>query len=77
MYNCSFGLNRNFQDLLHKNGFKVIGIDENEEARLMMVERNSFFIVSLFQPQLSSTYEQPHPLVTEFLKQSRQFSMGI
>lgn len=76
-YNCSFGLNKNFQDLLHKNGFKVIGTDENEEARLMILESNNFFIVSLFQPQLSSTYEQPHPLVTEFLKQSRQFSMGI
>lgn len=71
-YNCSFGLNKNFQELLHKNCFKVIGIDENGEARLMRLEGKNFFIISLFQPQLSSTYENPHPLISEFLDQSRR-----
>ena len=28
-----------------------------------------FFIASLFQPQLSSTYHEPHPLVLGFLKE--------
>jgi len=66
-YNCSFGLNKSFQNLLNENQFKVVGVDENGEARIMTIEANNFFIVSLFQPQLSSTYEKPHPLVSEYL----------
>jgi CTP synthase (UTP-ammonia lyase) len=72
-YNCSFGLNKIFQDLLNENGFKVIGIDENQEARIMIIEENTFFIASLFQPQLSSTYENPHPLINEYLNSAKNF----
>lgn len=72
-YNCSFELNKNFQTLLNKSGFKVIGVDENEEARIMTIENNTFFIASLFQPQLSSTFDKPHPLVIEYLNSVRAF----
>ncbi len=72
-YNCSFGLNKHFQTLLNKSGFIVIGTDENEEARVMTIENNAFFIVSLFQPQLSSTYDKPHPLIIEYLNSARNF----
>ena len=67
-YNCSFGLNKAFQNLLDKNGFSVIGMDENQEARIMIIEKHPFYIATLFQPQLSSSNENPHPLITEFLK---------
>lgn len=73
-YNCSFGLNNMFQNLLDKNGFKVIGSDENEEARIMAIIDKPFFIATLFQPQLSSTYENPHPLITEYLVAAKEFS---
>jgi CTP synthase (UTP-ammonia lyase) len=72
-YNCSFGLNKEFQNLLNKNGFKVYGIDENEEARIMIIENNTFFIASLFQPQLSSTYDEPNSLIIEYLNSTTQF----
>jgi len=70
-YNCSFGLNKTFQELLDKNGLKVIGVDENDEARIMTIEDNTFFVASLFQPQLSSTYENPHPLINEYLRSAK------
>lgn len=73
-YNCSFGLNKDFEYLLHKNGFRVVGTDENREARLMTIENNTFFVASLFQPQLSSTYENPHPLINEYLDSARNFN---
>jgi CTP synthase (UTP-ammonia lyase) len=72
-YNCSFGLNEAFQKLLDKNGFQVVGVDENNEARIMTVNDNTFFIATLFQPQLSSTYENPHPLIIEYLKAANNF----
>ena len=71
-YNCSFGLKKDFQKRLNENGFQVIGVDEKEEARIMTIDKNTFFIATLFQPQLSSTYEDPHPLVTEYLNLSRR-----
>ena len=40
----------------------------------MTIEDNNFFIVSLFQPQLSSTYEKPHPLVSKYLGAAKKFS---
>ncbi|SEW30851.1 CTP synthase C-terminal region-related (seleno)protein [[Clostridium] fimetarium] len=73
-YNCSFGLNKDFQNLLNQNGFKVVGTDENEEARIMTIKDNTFFFVSLFQPQLSSTYENPHPLISKYLSSAKTFS---
>lgn len=73
-YNCSFGLNNTFQNQLDRNGFKVIGVDENEEARIMAIMDNTFFMATLFQPQLSSTYENPHPLITEYLVSAKEFS---
>ena len=72
-YNCSFGLNKDFQNLLNTNGFKVIGADENKEARIMTIEDNTFYVVTLFQPQLSSTYEHPHPLIMEYLNAARNY----
>lgn len=66
-YNCSFGLNKDFQSLLNENNFKVVGIDELKEARIMTIESKTFYVITLFQPQLSSTYEYPHPLILEYI----------
>ncbi len=73
-YNCNFGLNQKFQTLLNNNGFRVVGIDEDKEARLMVIEANDFFVASLFQPQLSSTYENPHPLIMDYIKKVKLFN---
>lgn len=72
-YNCSFGLNKDFQALLDGNGFRVIGIDEAEEARIMTIENHTFFVATLYQPQLSSTVDKPHPLILEYLKCAKSF----
>ncbi len=73
-YNCDFGLNQNFQSLLNNSGFRVVGTDEDKAARLMVIEKNDFFVASLFQPQLSSTYDKPHPLIIEYIKKLKLFS---
>ncbi|MDF2941475.1 MAG: synthase [Herbinix sp.] len=70
-YNCNFGLDKGFQITLNENGFKVIGTDEDGEARIMYLEQNDFYVATLFQPQLSSTYETPHPLISEYLSYAK------
>jgi CTP synthase (UTP-ammonia lyase) len=38
-------------------------------VRILELDGHPFFMGTLFVPQASSTAEQPHPLVTGFLKE--------
>lgn len=67
-YNCSFGLNVEFRNQLTSHGFVVAGTDEAGDIRILELPHNRFFIATLFQPQLSSTPENPHKLILAFLK---------
>lgn len=69
-YNCSFGLNPTYQELIHNSGFKVAA-DDNGEARILVLSDHKFYVATLFQPQLSSTWERPHKLIEAFLKSMR------
>ena len=67
-YYCSFGLNPKYQELFDRSGFKIVGSDKHKEARILELESHPFFIATLFVPQDNSSEEQPHPIITEFLK---------
>jgi len=67
-YYCNFGLNPEYQEEIHQNGFRVVASDEQEEARILELEKHDFFIGTLFVPQMRSTPDTPHPIVTGFLK---------
>lgn len=75
-FNCSFGLNREFQLKLIQNGLKVVGTDEEGEVRILVLEKNQFFVATLFQPQLSSTPDHPHPLILAYLTGAKEYSQG-
>ncbi len=76
-YNCSFGVSKEFQDKLNQGGLKIVGTDEEGEVRIVTIEENRFFVASLFQPQLSSSYETPHPLIVAYLSNVRDYHRGI
>lgn len=67
-YYCNFGLNAEYQNQLNNKGFKIVGTDNLQEARILELNNHIFFIATLFVPQDNSTAEKPHKLVTEFLK---------
>lgn len=67
-YYCNFGLNPDYQEKFDKNGFKIVGSDKHNEARILELIDHPFYIATLFVPQDNSTPENPHKLVTEFLK---------
>jgi CTP synthase (UTP-ammonia lyase) len=67
-YNCNFGLNSEFRNKLTSHGLVVAGTDEAGDPRILELPHNKFFIATLFQPQLSSTPENPHKLILAFLK---------
>lgn len=67
-YYCNFGLNPEYEALLHKNGFKITGKDKLNEARILELDEHPFYIATLFVPQAQSASDNPHPLITGFLK---------
>ncbi|WP_027086147.1 CTP synthase C-terminal region-related (seleno)protein [Cohnella panacarvi] len=68
-YYCNFGLNPEYQEKLHQAGLKTVGSDDDNESRIVELSNHRFFVGTLFVPQLLSTQEQPHCLITEFLRQ--------
>jgi len=67
-YYCNFGLNPEYQNQLDQKGFKIVGTDLSKEARVLELVNHPFYIATLFVPQDNSSSENPHKLVTEFLR---------
>lgn len=72
-YYCNFGLNPLYQALIDEGGLLVVGADEHGEARILELPNHKFFIATLFVPQLSSSQDNPHPLITSYLEKARNF----
>jgi CTP synthase (UTP-ammonia lyase) len=45
-------------------------------VRAIELPRHRFFVATLFQPQLSSTAEEPHPLILAYLEAAGAFKAG-
>lgn len=73
-YYCNFGLNPDYQDLLHEGGLRVVGTDQDGEARVLELPGHRFFVATLFVPQLRSSPRSPHPLITAYLRAAVHFS---
>lgn len=67
MYHCSYGLNPRFVDLMFSGELVVSAWDEHGAPRAVELPRHRFFLGTLFQPELSSTPRDPHPLITAFV----------
>jgi len=66
-------LNKAFQNQLDRNGFHVIGVDNEDEARIITIPGKRFYLATLFQPQLSSSAEHPHPMILAYLRAVKEF----
>lgn len=73
-YYCNFGLNPEYQQQIDKAGFTVVASDVHKEARIMELSNHSFYVATLFVPQVNSSYEKPHPIVTALLHAMEQYS---
>jgi CTP synthase (UTP-ammonia lyase) len=67
-YYCNFGVNPDYVSLLESGPFKITGSDNEGQIRVIELPGHPFFVGTLFVPQTRSTAEQPHPLVTAFMK---------
>lgn len=65
---CNFEVNPEFEWATMEAGFPVVARGANGEIRAIESPTHRFFVATLFQPQLSSTEKNPHPLVLAFVQ---------
>ena len=70
---CNWELNPEFRGALEKAGLRVVGVDEGGQTRVTELPGHPFFVGTLFQPQLSSTAAQPHPVIQAFCGAAQRF----
>jgi len=70
-YYCNFGLNPEYRSTLVDAGLVVSGWDDTSEVRIVELPGHPFFLGTVFVPQMRSTSEHPHPLVSGFYNACR------
>lgn len=66
-YFCSYETNPDFVARWEAAGLRVAARGEDGEMRAFELSDKPFFMATLFQPQLSSSYQRPHPVIVGFL----------
>lgn len=66
-FNCSYGVNTKYQNLINKAPFAFTAFSGEGEARALELKTHRFFNGTLFQPPLDSTPEKPNELILDFL----------
>ena len=67
-YYCNYGVNEEYERQFVAAGLVVNARGTQGETRAVELPSHPFFIATLFQPQLSSRPENPHPLLMAFLR---------
>jgi CTP synthase (UTP-ammonia lyase) len=72
-YYCNYGVNEEYERQFQASGLRVSARGIQGETRAVELPDHRFFIATLFQPQLSSRPELPHPFWLAFLRAAMQF----
>ncbi len=67
-FRCNYGLNPAYQDPINAAGMRISGVDDNGEVRIVELPLHRFFMATLFLPQHTSSFDQPHPLIEAYLR---------
>ncbi len=67
-YRCRYGLNREFEHLLHESALRIVGRDPGGALRAVELEGHPFYVATLFQPERSALRGTTHPLIREFVR---------
>jgi CTP synthase (UTP-ammonia lyase) len=67
-YNCGFGLNPAYRDLIQTSALHISGVDSEGEARVIELADHPFFLATLYQPERAARDGRAHPLVNAFVR---------
>ena len=65
-FNCAFGPNPAYLDVLQRNGLRFTGHDDGGQVRIAELPGHPFYFATLFQPELAGDGTRPHPIITAF-----------
>lgn len=65
---CNFEVNPEYEWASMEAGFPVVARGQQGEIRAIESPAHRFFVATLYQPQLSSTEKNPHPVVLAFVQ---------
>ena len=65
-YNCSYGLNPDYLEVLTDSGLRFSGFDDSGAVRIVELPGHPFFMATLFQPERQDEHSQPHPIIRAF-----------
>lgn len=71
--NCKYAFNEAYNKELDKQDLRIVGVDDNGDARIVELSDHRYFMATLFLPQSSSSAEKPHPLIVEYLNAAKAF----
>ncbi len=69
---CGYGINEQYFDQLQSRDMKASAFDHQGELRIVELKGHPFLMGTLFVPQVRSTEEDPHPIVTAFLSAAKK-----
>jgi len=67
-YFCNYEVNPEYEGKLEAAGLRVTARGPEGEARAVEISGHRFFLATLFQPQLCSTPDRPHPVLLAYLR---------
>ena len=70
---CNYGLNPKFRDIIEKGLLTIVGVDLDGEVRAVEISSHPFYVGTLYQPQISSEPDWPHPLFVAYLRAALDF----
>jgi CTP synthase (UTP-ammonia lyase) len=62
-YYCNYGLNPEYRPALEASGLRVSAVDADDEVRIVELDGHPFFLGTLFLPQMTSSEDDPHPIL--------------
>lgn len=69
---CNYEVNAAYVPRFEAAGLALTAFGAGGELRAVELPGHPFFLATLFQPQLSSTPAQPHPIVLAFLRAAQR-----
>src|SRR5579863_7015744 len=66
-YFCNFEVNPAYRERMENAGLCAAAFGPNGEIRAVELSTHPYFVATLYQPQLSSTEERPHPVIVAFV----------
>ena len=66
-YFCNFEVNPAYRERFEMSGLRLTAFDDRGQLRAVELPQHPFFVATLYQPQLSSTEERPHPVIVDFV----------